>query len=566
MKKYLITTAILTISFVSLMLLTFLLNDSKIKENVEQSMINYNFFDNKINDITIDNYTDMIMLNIITYNSNSPIVKRVLGNEYGFLYVEKNGDKEMYWNQYENLMASLHNQNDDSMLYGRYWHGSLTIVKPLLRFFTYEQSLQILTIIGLILIIISGYLVLKKLNIKYLITYIVGLLALNIYIFNTCYQYYFSLIMLIICIIILLSKYKVENFDSTWYFFIFGGLTSYFLYVSFPLITLCYPLLILLALKFKNDDYKNYKENIIFVIKTSLSWLIGYVLLFSLKWVLGTILVGDNFIENALMSVNQRLGITFSFNFFDVIKLNLNQFFSETINILIFIGCIILIIIKFRKNPIEKLKIFSPILIIFFMPFIWMLLSNNHSAVHYWMIYRLFAISLFSMLIILTILFDQKLILNNLEKLNCNDYIIIITSLVFLLLYELKIIFVLIFTILIFLLKIDKKSKLFILLLVVIDLFFLFGRYISKNNFSEKEFFQSTYNELYNKVIMYGNQYLQKNVIPNNTRIDIRDLIDTINSDSVFLLSCKGYIIVNNNEVTPYINCNDTVVTDGYID
>ena len=115
-------------------------------------------------------------------------------------------------------------------------------------------------------------------------------------------------------------------------------------------------------------------------------------------------------------------------------------------------------------------------------------------------------------------------------------------------------------------LKIDKKNKLFILLLIVIDLFFVFGKYISKNNFSEKDFFKTTYTELYNKAIMYGNQYIEKNQVANNTKIDIRDLIDDINSDSVFLLSCKGYIIVNNNEVTPYINCNDAVVTEGYVD
>ncbi len=563
MKKYILTTLIVLSSFVLLLLSTFLLDDLKIKNNISKSLVNYNFLANKKYNLDIDNYTDMIILNVISYNNKDSIIKRAFGNEYGILYVEKYGDKEIYWNQYDNLVASLNSQNHDSILYGRYWHGCQSILKPLLRFFTYQESLIFLTIIGIILIVISCVLVLKKLKWQFLIIYILSLISLNIYIFSACYQYFFTIIPMIIFNIIILLKYKNNNFNSNLYFYIFGCLSSYFMYISFPLITLCYPLLILCALEFKNGKYMNYKQNIVMIIKNSILWLVGYVLFYIIKWVIGTIFVGTNFIEDAFLSVSQRLGITFSFSYFDILKLNLTYFFQNKLNIILCLVTFSLIIIKMRKKITEKVKIISPILLIFMMPFVWMFVCNNHSAVHYWMISRLFSISIFSLFVIVFVLLNIQ-IEDKVDKLDLNNWVLIIISILFFILYKFNFIFILICIALIVVLKLEKRLKIFICLLIILSTFLLLGQSINKNNFNDNEFFQNIYNELYHKSISYGKEYAIKNMITSKTKVDIRDLIDTINSDSVFLLSCKGYVIIENNEVTPYINCNDVIYTNGY--
>lgn len=563
MKKYLWTTFLLLTIFVSLLLATFLLSDSKITSNVSKSLVDYNFLDNKKYDLNIDNYTDMIILNIITYNHKNSIIKRAFGSEYGILYVEQYGEKEIYWNQYENLKASLNFENDDSIFYGRYWYGCLTIIKPLLRFFTYQQSLVLLAVIGLITIIISGILVLEKLNWKYLIAYTLSLISLNIYIFSTCYQYFFTIIPMIIFNIVILLKYKHDNFNSNLYFYIFGAIAAYIMNISFPLITLCYPLLIFTCLEFENNKSINYKENIILILKNSVMWLIGYVLFYLLKWLIGTILVGTNFIEDALMSVSQRLGITFSFSYLDVLNLNLTNFFNKKINIILLIIALIFIIIKMRKNLLSKLKIVSPILIIGIMPFVWMFVCNNHSAVHYWMISRLFSISIFALLIISIIDFKEQNY-QKLEKLNINDFALFLIIILFFILYKFNIIFIIICICMLILVKLDKRVKVFITLLIILSSFLLISTNLNKKDFNNKEFFQNIYIELYHKAITYGKEYADKNQIYKKTKVDIKDLIETINSDSVFLLSCKGYVIIENGEVEPYINCNDVMVTEGY--
>lgn len=565
MKKYIYATSILLFSFIFLLLSTFIFDDSKIKDNIIKSTIDYNFLDNQKYNLKIDNYTDMIILNVITYNNQNSIIKRAFGNEYGVLYIDKYGDKEVFWNQYENLKSSLNFENDASILYGRYWHGSQIIIKPLLYFFTYQQSLIFLSIIGIILIIISCILVLKKLDYKNLIIYILGLLSLNIYIFGSCYQYFFTITPMIIFNIIILLKYKSNNFNSNLYFYLFGGLSAYFMYVSFPLITLCYPLLILLSLEFKNGKYVDYKQNIATVIKNTISWFSGYALLYILKWVIGTIFVGSNFIEDALMSASQRLGITFSFNYLDVLNLNLSYFLKNKINIVLIIISLILLIINIIKSPKEKLKVISPILLIFSMPFIWMFIFNNHSAVHYWMISRIFSISIYSLLLICIFIFKPNKY-ESIEKLNLSDLILCLTSILFILLYKINLLFVLICIALLLIIKLDKKVKLFIILLMILSSILLINQTLNKNKFHNKKFFQDIYNELYHQVISYAEQYIQKNNVNTTTKIDIRDLIDDVNSDSVFLLSCKGYVIIDGDNISPYINCNDIMVTEGYED
>lgn len=562
MKKYFVATGILIISFVLLLLMTFLFDDQSIKQNVSRSLVNYNFVDDEKYGLHIDNYTDMIMLNVITYGSNNSVVKRAFGNEYGILYVDKYGENEVYWNQYENLKSSLNETNDSSILYGRFWHGYQIVLKPLLSFFTYQQSLVILTIVGIILILVSCVLVYFKLGIKNLIIYVLSLLSLNIYAFNTCYQFFFSMILMVIFNIVVLLKYN-DKIDISIYMYIFGCLTSYFLYISFPLITLAYPLLILLTMRFKDGKMNLYKENIKFVFKNSVIWFIGYVTFFLIKWILGTIFVGSNFIENALLSINQRLGIVFSFNYFDVLKLNLFDFFSHKFNILICTVSIILIIIKFRKYLVSKIKIISPILLIFLMPFIWMLLCNNHSGVHYWMVSRLFSISVFGLLMIINVFYNTKQF-EKLSPLDLNDYFYLISFVLFFLLYNYNLVFIIVDIVLIILLKPNNKVKLFEILLILLSLFLISNKLLSKNTFRDKDFYLSVYNELYHKAKDYGNLYVASHNITTQTRVDIKDLIYSLNSDSVFLLSCKGYVILNETDVKPYINCNDIIVTEGY--
>lgn len=562
MKKYFISTGILIFSFVLLLLMTFLFDDQSIKQNVFKSLENYNFVDDEKYGLHIDNYTDMIMLNVITYGSNNSLLKRAFGNEYGVLYIDKYGENEVYWNQYENLKSSLTETNDNTILYGRFWHGYQIILKPLLRVFTYQQSLVFLTIIGIILILFSCVLVYFKLGIRNLVIYILSLLSLNIYAFNTCYQFFFSMILMIIFNIIVLLKYN-DKTDISIYMYAFGCLTSYFLYISFPLITLAYPMLLLIAMRLKNGNMELYKENIIFVFKNSAIWVLGYVIIFLVKWILGTIFVGSNFIEDALLSISQRLGIVFSFNYFDVLKLNLLDFFSHKFNVAICIISIVLIMLRFRKDMVSKIKIISPILLIFLMPFIWMLLCNNHSGVHYWMVSRLFSISLFCLLMIVNIFYSTSKF-TKLPKLNLNDYFCLISFILFFVLYNYNLFFIIGDIILVVLLKPNNRVKIFEIVLILLSLFLFLNKVLSKNTFNNKDFYLNVYNELYHKAKDYGSLYVASHNITTQTRVDIKDLIYSLNSDSVFLLSCKGYVILNETDVKPYINCNDIIVTEGY--
>lgn len=546
------------------MVLTFSIDSNKIRSNVDKSLENYNFLDNQKYNLNIDNYTDMIILNIASFRYTNPF-KQAFNDEYGINYAHLYGEKEIYWNQYENLKSTLNQDNDSTILYGRFWHGYQIVIRPLLYFFTYQTSLIIMGFIGLILIFLSCYLVLKKLSFKFLLCYIISLITLNIYIYFTCYQYFFTMILMILLVIIILISYK-DKFNYLMYFYTCGALTTYFLYISFPLITFGFPMIIFLNLKNKYDGNQTYKDDIIMTLKCALSWLFGYVLFFSLKWIISTIMTGNDFINDSLMSVNQRLGISFPFNYFDTLKLNLDYFFQSKFNIILICVIFLSLIILFRGNTYKKIKYFYSYFLVALSPFLWILICSNHSAIHYWMVSYLFSISVFSLLSIIVIISEKKYNMEKIDSFNIKEFFIIIQPLLFVILWNFKIIYIIIGIFLLLIFKSDKIFKIFILPLIIICLIFNISELIGKNKFSKKEFFQLTYNELYNKVKNYGYEYMKNHIIHEKEKIDIKKLISEVNSDSVFLFECEGYIMVENNEIFPFLNCNDIMVTEGYYD
>ncbi len=68
------------------------------------------------------------------------------------------------------------------------------------------------------------------------------------------------------------------------YFFVVGMVENFFDFLTYPIITLGIPLIVLLWLKIR-DESADLKENMIFTVKSSVSWGLGYALTWIAKWV-----------------------------------------------------------------------------------------------------------------------------------------------------------------------------------------------------------------------------------------------------------------------------------------
>jgi len=535
----------LGIIFLIIMFLSSFINFKQIDENISASLEDYSAYSN-LSRPKIDSYTDMIMLNMIAFHDENIIEKALLGK---YSYASNNLPEVNVKNTLNNTYSKVEN-------YGRHWNGWMLFVKIFLIFFKYQTILKILFVIEIILLIILLYFSLKKIDKRFTIILLLAFLLLPIYRMGTCIQFACITIPTLIFCIIIVNNLDNSKFDYSKFFFINGAIITFLNFLNFTLISLVYPLIILIYYDIVKDREK-YKNHIKKLIISCIYWFLGYSILWILKWLIGTLFFGFTFIEEAFLNVENRLGFISSFYLSDVLYMNIQEFISYKINFFTVLLTILFLIIFYIKNFKNKLKITLPFLLIAIIPFVWYMVLKNHSIIHYWMTYRLLCITNFSILTgILTI---SKDINYKLEKFSKDDYLILFIFFTFVLFHSFPLVLLVINVIILFK---DKKMK-FVNILntcVIIFSIMLFSiktlSQVSQNSKNKKNIYQIEMDE---KINFYSKIYIKKHPNDINKKITMKKIIDNMDdvydSDTVFLLQCHGYVIINEKlEVNTFCN------------
>ena len=347
----------------------------------------------------IDNMTDCLMMNInASANSDNPIRSSMIVN-YSQPY--EYGDTGTYLKMDETTLDIAENGANESTIfsdYARYWHGYQVVLRPLLYIFNYNQIRILNYITFFILLSITLLLLYKRLNIIFALTFAATLVLSNIMIvplaiqFSTCFYIAF-----IGMILILYRKKTIDSKQSAILFFSIGAFTSYMDFLTTPILTLGFPLVVLVAIDKEKERLKT-------LFTQSFIWLLGYASIWSSKWLIGWILTGENIIDTALACAQQRVGNTIVFG---GVEMYMNQFFDIILTkisnmiypICIAIGIMIaLLIFYFYKNR-DKVKNFNWLVIISLMPIVWFIVMKNHSLHHIFFTWRDFMLTLWCMLI-----------------------------------------------------------------------------------------------------------------------------------------------------------------------
>ena len=291
--KFIIIYIIFIISFILLITLASSFSSEKIYNNVmKSSEILLNEGNRKIiyipyrnTQMEFDNYTDALMINtaysidsstpmnsafLARKNYISSVTKEIYKDSTGEL---KSSSKYQYYNTVGELDDLVNGEKAESFEYARYWHGYLVILRPLLVFFNLSQIRVILTICLVTLSIALLYLIYKKFNLIVASIFFTGLLGAEYFYLGFSLQGIFVFLITMISSIILILKYeKIKNKEM--FFFIIGILTNFFDFLTAPIVTLLFPLVLnfLLMEKYK----KNIDIKIIFmdIIKFSIIWVI----------------------------------------------------------------------------------------------------------------------------------------------------------------------------------------------------------------------------------------------------------------------------------------------------
>lgn len=251
---------------------------------------------------------------------------------------------------------------------------------------------------------------------------LVGIIVINPICSMLCLPFSF-LYYIVVCSCLVMLYYNLNISSKYWYFFLFIGIfTSFFDMLTYPLITLGFPLILYILL---NDTTLLLKMKQVLV--ASFCWGIGYVGMWLGKWVIASIFTRTNVLLEAYNSVKFRLSghlvenPSLAITMENAITRNIDVF-NNSIAIflceILFLTIIVMLCFNKKHKTKVKTAIHLPLLFVGLYPFVWWSVCQNHSIVHPYMAHRIFSITILALVYSSVYLFDKKTSLCNTDNEN----------------------------------------------------------------------------------------------------------------------------------------------------
>ncbi len=360
------------------------------KEEPESDFLQY-VFKNK------ESFTDAIMVQ----NALEDIEGKS-AYEHAIWAYHRDLGEDVVWTPLETLPALKEGADPSQMYlrtYARYWHGYLAYLKPLLSIFSWQTVVILGIAVQLLLLGAVIAVAVKKKQIAIAVTLGVGMLFMKPILVHV------SLTMSI-CWVITLLALLVQMWKHQWLtekklyaeFFLFVGvLTSYFDFLTYPLLTLGFPI----CAYYLMSREKNLKEKMGHLIANTIGWGIGYIGMWAMKWIISDLTLQTGTIRDAVWNVigrTEAIGGRPRFNgAFYVMGINLKEYslpIYSVMAIALGIVVVVLVALAWRRAGWKKMVFFLiPLLVVAISPFVWITVVQHHCALHSRFTFRIIAVT-----------------------------------------------------------------------------------------------------------------------------------------------------------------------------
>jgi hypothetical protein len=390
--KFIKVFVLLIASYFVFAVLSCLLPDKTIKAHIAQSapgLAEEGSYPNAIitwDQCQMDNFTDALIMNqIYNIDRKHPVRSAMI--------VNRSSEGGLDWDQPGLLLRRVHGEELKSHQYSRYWHGNTFL-------FRFVLLLMDFNMLRWTLYLISGLLMVMLLCAYYPEAGTLKTMVLSFGFLVTCgfvtqfsMQFFPVLALTLIGSLLVIKRDKSKDFGLL--FFIVGSLTCYFDLLTAPLLTLGIPLAVMLSLN--KESQFDLKRNLLTIIKLILLWGLGFALTFFMKWVLASLILGQNVLADAYEVALYRMD-TEDFTRWDALSRN----FKMIPLWMIIVAVAVLIVIDVVRHKRLNCKKALAYLLVGVMPLVWYLLLSNHSYIHWWFTYRLLAITITCLMLMLS--------------------------------------------------------------------------------------------------------------------------------------------------------------------
>lgn len=286
----------------------------------------------------------------------------------------------------------------DPAIYPRFWNGYLVWLKPLLLFLNLSEIKILNLFLQILLFSMTLLSIHSRLGLRTSLAFIFTYFALNPITNILSLQSALMTITLLSILVLIHSEKKLfNNSNHLLFFLIIGMTTTYFEFLTYPLITLGIPLVVALLLNKKS----NTKNLLKILILGSICWAVGYGFFWASKWIISYLFTGFNTLEDAFQQVTKRVNetddVVIGLSFPSTVSVNLYQLLQPPI-IISFVITMTAIIKKSIKERRINITMILPCALLALYPLVWFFALRNHSAIHWWWAHKLIVISLFSFL------------------------------------------------------------------------------------------------------------------------------------------------------------------------
>lgn len=346
----------------------------------------------------LDGFTDNIMLQTAVYSGqDSPLTEAMLNRRMNFPKARLSPGNALI-----NYVYGARNGEAES--YGRYWHGYLLFLKPMLLFFNLSDIRMFLMLVqwGLAaMLLICAW---QKGGAKLVLPLGAAIVCLNPV--STAMSMQYSSIYLLM-LIFSLVELRFDSFSRQrgWVLYLLLGIcTAFFDFLTYPVaaLGLCLGTEILVSDRSAGEKLRS-------TVASGFCWGLGYGGMWSGKWLIGSPLTGRNILADALETARYRAGTEVTAaegagatGFSQVLAKNLGVYLTPGYLALFGLLAVLLLGLllskKYRLRPNSSLLSLALLALV---PFGWYLVLQNHSSVHYWMTYRDLTVTVFAVLSLL---------------------------------------------------------------------------------------------------------------------------------------------------------------------
>lgn len=326
-----------------------------------------------------DYFTDSIMVGVSISNSDRNIINRTLNTKF---YTQgHNGGLGNLGDPIPALHRQLHGHVEglQEYDYSRYWHGYQLFLRPLLAVLDYKgiTILNFVVLNGLMLLM--TIMLCRMLDRRTACCFALTMLAILAPFAPISLQFMDCLfIACVASLVILLARGWIgrDFVHAALLFFVVGAATSYFDFMTFPILTLCIPLTVWLVLQIRRRTAGIPRVGIL-----AATWFAGYAYMWGGKWILTCLLTSNNILAEVydqimLRSVDIHYGSPFP------VKDTLAKFMSP--NVVCLVTALLLFFVYLwlaRKESSSRTEVKSLVLVGLF-PLAWCLLCMQHTFQH----------------------------------------------------------------------------------------------------------------------------------------------------------------------------------------